>query len=73
MLVGWENINLIVAGEAIHEGKNNAFGTVVDYLIDIGSREIVFWTNPIQISEFDTNPNSALIFVHMDYVGHPFS
>ena len=42
MLVGQENLNLIVAGESIHEGKNNASGTVVDYLIDIRSGEVGF-------------------------------
>ena len=40
--------------------KNNASCIVVDYLIDIGSREIVFWTSPIQIYEVDIDSNSAL-------------
>ena len=73
MLVEQENINLIVAREAIHEGKNNASNTVVDYLIDIGSGKLVFWTSLIQIHKIDTNPNSAMFFVHRDYVGHPFN
>ena len=62
-----------LAREAIHKGKNNASGTVIDYLIDIGSGKIVFWTNWIQIPKIDKNPNGTLFFVHRDYVGHPFS
>ena len=64
---------MIITGEAIHKGKNNALGIVVDYLIDIGSGKVVFWIGSIQIPKIDTNPNCNLFFVHRDYVGHPFS
>ena len=64
---------MIVAGEAINKGKSNASSTVVNYLINIGSGKVVFWTSSIQIPKIDTNPNSTLFFVHKDYVGHPFS
>ena len=57
----------------VEPGKNNASDTVMDYLIDIGSGKVVFWTSSIQIPKIDTNPNSTLFFVHRDYVGHPFS
>ena len=72
MLIEWENLNLIVAREAIHKGKNNASSIVVDYLIDIGSGKVVFWTSSIQIPKIDTIPNNAMFFVYRDYVGHSF-
>ena len=73
MLIDGQYLNLIVAEKSIHKGKNNASGIVVDYLINIGSGEVVFWTSLIQIPKIDTNPNISLFFLHRDYVGHPFS
>ena len=73
MLISVHNFNLIIVREAIHEGKNNASGTVINFLIDIGSGKVVFWKSSVQIPKIDTNPNSTLFFVHKDYVGHPFN
>ena len=33
--------------KAIHKGENNASNTVIDYLIDIGSGKVVFWTSSV--------------------------
>ena len=73
MLIGWENLNLIIAEKSIHKGKNDAFGVVINYLIDVGTGKVVFWTSSIQVPKIDTNPNSTLNFIHKEYVGHPFS
>ena len=46
---------------------------VVDNLIDVQGGEVILRTSPIQIPKINANPNSALLFIERDYVGHPFS
>ena len=69
MLIWREDFNLIIAWKATHEWKDDASNIFIDYLIDIGSGEIVFGTSPIQIPKIDANADSSLFFVHRNYIG----
>ena len=41
VLINWENVNLIISRNTVHKGKNITPGTVVNDLIDEGSRIII--------------------------------
>ena len=47
VMIFFLDLNLVISGKAIHEGKYLMFGTCIDNLIDEGYWEVVFRTNPI--------------------------
>jgi hypothetical protein len=71
VLIGWVDLNLVVAREAIHEGKSLVADTIIDNLVNEGCWKIVFGTSMIEIMKIHTNTNSALFFVYRDGVGDP--
>ena len=73
VLVWWDYFDLIIAEESIHKWKYDTPCIVVDNLINVQGGEVVFRTSQVQILKINANPNSTLVFIDRDYVGHPFS
>ena len=73
VLIGWVNLNLVIARESIHEGKSLVASTVIDNLIDKRRWEIVFWTSVVEIAKVCAKANGALFFVDGYRVGNPRS
>jgi hypothetical protein len=71
ILIGWVNLNLVIAKESVHKGKSLVDGTIIDNLIDKGHWKIVFWTCVIEIVKVGENANGALFFVDGYRVGNP--
>jgi hypothetical protein len=70
-LIGWVNLNLVVARETIHERQILMDDTIIDNLVDKGSWKIVFGIGMIEIVKVCTDTDSALVFVNSDGVGDP--
>jgi hypothetical protein len=45
--------------------------TCIDYLVDEGSREIVFGISLVYVMEINTNVDGTLNFIHMDRIRNP--
>jgi hypothetical protein len=71
ILIGWVDLNLVVARESIHKGESLVAGTVVDNLINERRWKVVFWTCVIEIAKFGANVDSALFFVDGYRIGNP--
>jgi hypothetical protein len=71
VLIGWVNLNLVVARETIHEGQSLVTGAIIDNLVDKGHWKVVFGTGMIEIAKVCTDTDSALFFVNRDGVGDP--
>jgi hypothetical protein len=65
------DLDLIVAGEPIHEGQCLVVGTVIDNLVDERGWKVVFGTSMVEIVKVGADVNSALFFVNGDGVGNP--
>ena len=52
--------------------KSDTSSIVVDNLIDVRGRKVVFGTRFIQIPKIDADSNGALPFIDMDNVRYPF-
>ena len=73
MLVLGRNVNLIIAGETIHEREDFTAGAVIDNLIDEGGRKVVFWTSFVDIPIINAYMNCELFLVDRDKIGNPVS
>lgn len=62
MLIFWFNLDLIIAGEIIHEGQYLIIGAFIDYLNNGRDWEIIFWTHMVQISIINTENNGTMFF-----------
>ena len=71
MLVGGCNIDLVIAREAIHKRVNFTSCALVNKLIDEGRREVILRIGTIDITVINTDSNSALLFVHRNYIRDP--
>ena len=71
VLIGWVNLDLVVAREVVHKGESFMASAIVDNLIDERRWEVVFWTSVIEIAKVGTNANRALFFVDRYKVGNP--
>ena len=71
ILIGWVDLNLVIARESVHKGENLVAGAVVDNLIDERRWKVVFGTCIIEIEKFCANTDSALFFVDGYRVGNP--
>jgi hypothetical protein len=78
ILIYWMDLDLIVDGEPIHEGKSLIHegkslvsGTVIDNLVDERGWKVVLGTRMVQITKVNADTNSALFFVNRDGVGNP--
>jgi hypothetical protein len=70
-VIGWVDLNLVVARETVHEGQSFVASIIIDNLVDKGHWKIVFGTSMIEIMKIRTNKDSALRFVNGDGVGDP--
>jgi hypothetical protein len=73
VLIGWVDLNLVVAREAIHKGESLMASTIVDNLINERRWEVVFWTSVIEIAKVRANADGALFLVDGYRVGNPRS
>jgi hypothetical protein len=73
LLICLVDLNLIIAGEAIHKGKSLVAGIVIDYLVDEMGWEVVFGTSVVEVTKVGADVNSPLFFLNGDGVGDPRS
>ena len=59
MLIDGKYLNLIVARKSIHERKDDTSNTIVNDLIDMRGRKVVFWESFVQVSEINTDYNGC--------------
>jgi hypothetical protein len=71
ILICWMDLDLIVAGEPIHEGKILMADIVIDNLVDERGWKVVLGTSMVEIVKFSADANSALFFVKGDGIGNP--
>ena len=71
VLIGWVDLNLVIAKEFVHEGESLMVGTIIDDLIDEGRWEVVLGTCVIEIAKVDANVDGSLFFVDEYRVGNP--
>ena len=64
VMIFFPNLNLVISGKSVHEGKDIMSGTCIDDLIDEWCWEVVFGTRPIQIAEVCTNVDGTLFLIH---------
>ena len=62
-----------IVGKSIHERKHFTSSTIVNNLVDKGSRIVVFWTSKIYIPIIDANSDGSLFFHNRNDVGNPLS
>jgi len=48
VLIRKRNINLVVTGKVVLKQENLTPNTIIDELVDIGHRIIIFWTHTIR-------------------------
>ena len=65
------DLNLVISGKFIHEGKDLMSGACIDDLIDEGCWEVLFGTHPIYIMEFYVNVDGTLFFIHGNKIRNP--
>ena len=73
MLIIWADIDLIVAIKSINERKYFASSTIINNMVDKGSRIVAFWTRNIDILIIDTQSDGPLFFHNRKDVGNPLS
>jgi hypothetical protein len=71
VLIGWVDLNLVIARESVHEGESLVAGTIIDDLIDEGHWEVVFRTCVVEIEKIGANADRSLFFVDGYRVGNP--
>jgi len=71
LFVGRCDIDLIITRIIIHRGKDLAPHTLINDLINEGSRIVVFRTSTIKISIICPNADCALFFSYRDNIRHP--
>jgi hypothetical protein len=72
MLVLGSDVNLIIAGETIHEREDFTSGTVINNLVDERGWKVVFWTGFVNIPIINTYTNTATFLIDRNRVGNPF-
>jgi hypothetical protein len=71
VLMGWLNIDLVVARETVQEVQILVVSTIIDNLVDKRSWKIVFGIGVIEITKVSATVNNAIFFVDKDGVGDP--
>jgi hypothetical protein len=72
MLVLRSDINLIIAGESIHERKDFNVDTVIDDLVNKRGRKVILWTGFVNIQIMNTNTYTTTFLINRYRVGNPF-
>jgi hypothetical protein len=73
VLVHWNDIDLIISGENIHQREDFTSGTIVDDLVDERGRKVVFRTCFVNIPIINAHMDCALFLVNQDNIGNPVS
>ena len=73
IFVLWADVDLIVARKSIHEQKYFASNTIVDNMVNKGSKIVLFWIRNINIPIIDTHSDGSLFFHDKNNVGNPLS
>jgi hypothetical protein len=71
ILIGWVDLNLVIARESVHKGESLVVSAVVDNLIDERRWKVIFGTCIIEIAKVCENTDSALFFVDGYRFGNP--
>jgi hypothetical protein len=66
------DVNLIIAGESIHERKYFTAGTVIDDLVDERGWKVVLWTGFVNILIINENTYTTTFLINRYRVGNPF-
>jgi hypothetical protein len=67
MLVLRSDIDLIIAGKSIHEGKDLTAGKVIDDLVNERGWKIVLWTSFVDIPIINKNAYTTPLFINWYY------
>ena len=69
--VGSIQSDLVVPGICVQKGQSLTSRSRVDYLIDAGKREVIFWAGPIDMLEVNTH-TELIIFLgdHDELASH---
>ena len=59
VMIFFLDLNLVISGKVVHEGKDFMPGACINDLIDEECWEVVFRTGPIQIKEVYTNADGT--------------
>lgn len=70
VLIGKEDINLVISKKSIHKGKYLTQITFVDDFVDKGTQIVIFRTSLINISIVDTNMYSPLFLGYWNNIGN---
>ena len=68
IMVFFLDLDLVIAGKTIHEGKGLMSSARIDNLINEECGEVVFGTYPIEIIEVCENLNGTLFFIHRNKI-----
>jgi hypothetical protein len=71
VLIGWVDLNLVIARESVHEGESLVADAIIDNLIDERHWEVVLGTCVIEIAKVGANADRSLFFVDGYRVGNP--
>ena len=71
VMIFFLDLDLVISGKPIHEGKGLMSGACIDNLIDEGCWEVVFGTHPIEIVEVCANMDGTLFFIHKNRIRNP--
>ena len=63
-MILFPDLNLVISGKVIHEGKDLMYSACIDNLIDEGCWEVVFGTCPIEIVEVCAKVDGTLFLIH---------
>ena len=58
------DLDLVIPGKTVHEGKGFMSGACIDDLVDERCGDVVFGTCPIEVTEVHENVNGTLFFIH---------
>ena len=70
-MVVWVHVDLVVAGEGVHETEKFMAGRSVHDEVDPWQREVVLWARFVYVSEVDTESPLAICFFDEYDVSQP--
>ena len=65
------HFDLVVPGEAIHEGEYFILSSVVNQNINMWKWKVILGACPIKIIVVHTHPYLGVLFMHQNHVGNP--
>ena len=71
VLIGWENVDLIITRKSIHKGKNLTPCIIINDLIDERGGIVILRIGSINITIINTNTNLSLLLIHRNNIRNP--